>query len=453
MTKQKPSRFQAAIFGEQSDSAVRKTSRLDSSKKSSQIVRKAKHPERTQLNMTILIAVITSTFGFIWKASCLNTGWALGNAVTKFIKPCYSDVASLYGPRGFADGIVPYFQMQADGQYLEYPVLIGIQMSLTSELTSILQPRSWGMFMSLNWIINLIFLLLAVKYLHKMSARAARWLAFSPALVLVLGINWDTLAVLTTITAIWFFQQGKYQQFGVVLGIGMSAKLFPILLLPVAIIYLYKDRNIDGIIRSVMGALYAWLAINIIFIVGAFQGWLRFFEFSRERGIDFGSPYLALSYLLNIQFSTSVANLVGFVLVAVAFALIYVFRDYITFEVAAVALIATFVVFNKVYSPQFWIWLAPLFALVIPKFWVWIQWNVAQVVYFAAIWAWIARNDMQYFVDNPPIYEIFKSHSISAEVYSLGILVHVFSTIFVVIYVVRHTMRNQPQLVRDQSHL
>ena len=453
MTKQKPSRFRAAIFGDSQNQTSRNTRRNKGSKKSSEIVRKTKHPENIQLNTTILIAVATSFFGFVWKASCLNTGWAVGNAVTKFIKPCYSDVAALYGPRGFADGIIPYFQMQADGQYLEYPVLIGIQMFLTSEITSILQPRSWGMFMSLNWIINLVFLLLAIKYLHKISVRAARWLAFSPSLALVLGINWDTLAVLTTVAALWFFQQGKYPQFGVVLGIGMSAKLFPILLLPVAIIYLYKDRNIDGIIRSVMGALYTWLAINIIFIVGAFQGWLRFFEFSRERGIDFGSPYLALSYLLDIQFSTSAANLVGFVLVAVVFVLIYVFRNRITFEVAAVALIATFVVFNKVYSPQFWIWLAPLFAIVIPKLWVWIQWNVAQVVYFAAIWAWIARNDMQYFVDNAAIYETFQNYSISAEAYSLGILVHIFSTLFVVMYVVRHSLQNQPQLVRDQSHL
>lgn len=226
---------------------------------------------------------------------------------------------------------------------------------------------------------------------------------------------------------------------GIALGLGMSAKLFPILILPVAIVYLYQERNVKAILEGVSAAIVSWVIVNITFILFAFDGWIRFFTFSRERGIDFGSPYLATLFLTDFRISTSVANTLGLISVAIAYAVVFALRQRIDFLVSVTLVLSVFVLMNKVYSPQFWLWLTPLFALVITNRWNWIQWNISQVLYFFAVWAYIAGYSSQYY-------------ALSAKAYSLFILIHFVSTIFALSVVMRSAIRNQPQPVHDPSH-
>jgi uncharacterized membrane protein len=382
--------------------------------------------------------MLSALMGFALKLQCYTSNpFAL---FTDVLRTCYSDVTALYGARDFDIGIIPYFEIQSDGLFLEYPVLIGIQMYFTSILSNLIQPGSFLVFTYINWFIALVFLLIAVWYLDKINQRAARWFAYSPALIFVLGINWDALAVMLMILGLYFYTKNQNLHMGIALGLGMSAKLFPILMLPIAIIFLYQNRNIRGIVLSVAGALGSWLLVNGAFILFAFEGWIRFFDFSRGRPIDFGSPYLALRFLLNIDVSTEVANTLGLLSVLASYVFIVMYRDRLSLEVALTLVLGVFVLMNKVYSPQFWIWLAPLFSLVITKRWNWIQWNGFQVLYYFAIWAYLAS------YENLP-------YALSAKVYAVFILLHFLSTCVAVGYVVTTTIRNQPQPVRDQSHL
>ncbi|MEN9922959.1 MAG: hypothetical protein RIS09_473 [Actinomycetota bacterium] len=356
------------------------------------------------------------------------------------LRVCYSDISALYGARDFDSGIIPYFQMQSDGQYLEYPVLIGMQMFGTGAFTWFVSPGSWQIFTSINWIINLIFVLIAVSYLHQLNEQAARLFAFSPALLLVLGINWDALAIMFMVMGIYYFLQHRYLAMGVVLGLGMSAKLFPILILPIALVYLWQERNFKAIVQSILSAIASWLIVNIVFIVFAFDGWIRFFEFSRERGIDFGSPYLALRHLLNIEISTSHANNLGLLSVVIAYLVVFLLRKKISFIVAVALVLGVFVIMNKVYSPQFWLWLSPIFALLIRNLWLWIGWNVAQTLYYFAVWAFIASFTNQ-------------SYSLGPTGYAWFIVLNIFATVFVLWVTLRSAIRNQPQPEHDQIRL
>lgn len=386
---------------------------------------------------TLLIGLSSAFIGFVLKLQCYGAQPAF--LFTRILRTCYSDIPALYFARDFNEGIIPYFEVQSDGQFLEYPVLIGIQMYISSIVTNVVQPGSFLLFTYINWAISILLLAIAIWYLDKLNQRAARWFAFSPALLLVLGINWDSIAILFLILGIYSFSKERFLLMGITLGLGMSGKLFPILLLPIALLYLYDKRNFKAMRESVLGALTSWIAMNGLLILFAFDGWIRFFEFSRTRPIDFGSLYYAIRYLFDIETSTALANIIGSVSVGVAFIMVFIYRKRLSFIVAVTLVVSIFVLMNKVYSPQFWLWLAPLFALVISHRWNWIQWNTSQVFYYFAIWAFLAA-----YTGEP--------YGISPKVYSLFILLHFVSTLLVIGVVVRHAMRNQPQLEHDPIH-
>ena len=51
--------------------------------------------------------------------------------------------------------------------------------------------------------------------------------------------------------------------------------------------------------------------------------------------------------------------------------------------------LAAFLLVNKVWSPQYVIWLVPLVVLARPRLWSYLLWQVAEVGYFFAIWAYL----------------------------------------------------------------
>ena len=51
--------------------------------------------------------------------------------------------------------------------------------------------------------------------------------------------------------------------------------------------------------------------------------------------------------------------------------------------------LAVFLLANKVWSPQYVIWLVPLVVLARPRLWSYALWQLAEVGYFFAIWAYL----------------------------------------------------------------
>jgi uncharacterized membrane protein len=51
--------------------------------------------------------------------------------------------------------------------------------------------------------------------------------------------------------------------------------------------------------------------------------------------------------------------------------------------------LAVFLLANKVWSPQYVIWLVPLVVLARPRLWAYAAWQAAEVGYFFAIWAYL----------------------------------------------------------------
>jgi uncharacterized membrane protein len=101
--------------------------------------------------------------------------------------------------------------------------------------------------------------------------------------------------------------------------------------------------------------------------------------------------------------------------------------------------LAAFVLTNKVYSPQYVIWLLPLAVLARPKWRDLIIWQIGQIVYFMAIW-W-------HLID----YVTEEARFLNVEAYSGAVLIHVGATVFLCVMVIRDIYRPEHDPVRNDG--
>ena len=108
----------------------------------------------------------------------------------------------------------------------------------------------------------------------------------------------------------------------------------------------------------------------------------------------------------------------------------------------ALLVVALFVLTNKVYSPQYVLWLIPLAALARPKWRDFLIWQACEVVYFIGIWLYLAYTGSG-----------DKHQGLPPEGYQLVILVHLLGTLYLCAMVVRdallpRTRRRTPRRLR-----
>lgn len=325
----------------------------------------------TPVRVIALVAIGMFALGLVQKAPCYNGAWFFG-ASSQYTHACYSDIPHLYQGRGFADGLVPYFdRLPGDMQYLEYPVLTGVFMEVASWLTpgsgTIQDQEQW------YWMVNAGMLMVCAAVIAVCVTRThARrpWdgllVALAPAFALTATINWDLLAVALTAAAMLMWSRGRSLAFGVLLGLA----------------------------TAVGGAAIAWVVVNGPVMLFAFEGWSKFYTFSQERGVDFGSFWLIMAQNSDDPLATDTVNTLATLLMLVccagvaALALTAPRRP--RFAQLAFLIVAAFILTNKVYSPQYVLWLVPLAALARPKWRDFLIWQACEVAYFLGIWLYLA---------------------------------------------------------------
>jgi hypothetical protein len=140
----------------------------------------------------------------------------------------------------------------------------------------------------------------------------------------------------------------------------------------------------------------AWLAVNLPVMIAAPSGWATFYVFSKHRYADWGSiwymfEHFNLPVLGNAQLGA--LNLLSAVFLAAAAVAITLLalaapRRPRLPQLCFLAL-AAFLVTNKVWSPQYVIWLVPLAVLARPRLWPYLLWQLAEVGYFFGIWGYL----------------------------------------------------------------
>lgn len=371
----------------------------------------------TPVRVLIVLTAIGFIIGYLQKLPCIQSGWG----AARYLDMCYSDIPPLFSGRGFADGIFPYLGNPLPGQEgLEYPVLTGLFMELASRLTPHDQADSTLWFFNINAV--MLFVCSGVTVLATaLTVRRRPWdaamVALAPGLILCATINWDLLAVALLAVGMLAWSRSMPVASGVFIGLAAAAKFYPFLVLvPLALLCLRAGR-FSAFFKCLCGAIVAWLAVNVPFMLANFDGWYHFYAFSKTRGEDFGSVWLALTdighHVRPERLNTYATGL--FVVGAIGLAAVILFgRRRPRFAPTCFLIIAAFVLPNKVYSPQYVLWLIPLAVLARPRWRDFLIWQACEVVYYAAIWLRLAD------VGDGKIFD--------GGWYSLAIAIHVAGT-------------------------
>ncbi|MFI2641626.1 glycosyltransferase family 87 protein [Streptomyces sp. NPDC018610] len=400
----------------------------------------------TPVRVVALVAIGMFALGLVQKAPCYHSAWFFG-ASSQYTKACYSDIPHLYQGRGFADGLVPYFdKLPGDMPYLEYPVLTGVFMEVASWLTphsgTLQHQEQW------YWMVNagMLMVCAAVITVCVVRTHARRpWdgllLALAPAFALTATINWDLLAVALTAAAMLMWSRGRSVAFGVLLGLATAAKLYPVLLLGPLLVLCWRAGRWREFGRALGGAAVAWLVVNLPVMAFAGDGWWQFYRFSHDRGVDFGSFWLVIAQESSNPPSTDFVNTMATLLVVVCFlgiaALTLTARRRPRFAQLAFLIVAAFILTNKVYSPQYVLWLVPLAVLARPKWRDFLIWQACEVAYFLGIWMYLAYTTSG------------DAHKgLPTEGYHWAIIVHLAGTLYLCAVVVRDILMPERDVVR-----
>ena len=176
---------------------------------------------------------------------------------------------------------------------------------------------------------------------------------------------------------------------GVWLGLAAAAKFYPLVLIGPVLVLCVRRRQWRALAVFVGATLGAWLVVNLPVMIANFEGWARFYTFSRERGIDFGSPWYALT-LVGASIPGQTLNTLAtgaFAAACVGIALLGLLARRPPRLAALVFLVvAAFALTNKVYSPQYVLWVLPLAVLARPRWRDLLIWQAAEAAYFVGIW-------------------------------------------------------------------
>ena len=343
------------------------------------------------LRVAVVAAVACYSLATLARLPCVANGFS---GVERYARMCYSDIPVLYYLRGFNDGLLPYVHNDTTVEALEYPVLTGALATLGSWLTPIFGGGGVGFYAAHVVLLGVLFVATVVA--TGLTALPRPWdamlVATSPALLLTATINWDMLAIAGV--ALWLLLWSRRVVFiaGVVLGLAIAAKFYPVIFLGPLFLLCLRAGRLPAFARMTAGALVGWLAVNLPVMLVNFDGWATFYRFSSERGEDLGSIWLALS-IAGAGIPPQVLNWLGISVFAALCAgvAVLIWRSPRRPRLAPMLFLtlAAFLVTNKVYSPQFVMWLVPLAVLSLPRLRPLLIWQSAEVVYFAAVWLYL----------------------------------------------------------------
>ncbi|HXF74365.1 MAG TPA: glycosyltransferase 87 family protein [Actinomycetota bacterium] len=351
---------------------------------------------RSGIGLGVVLACLAGTLGLslAWKSPCASGEWGDGRQYRWF---CYSDIVPLYGTEQLAGGRLPYLDpcRPGPGSCDEYPVLTMYAMRAAAWAAG--PGGGFGGFFYANAALLAAAAGATAVCLYLLAGRRALMFALAPTLLIYAFVNWDLIAVGLATWATLLHRDRRDAWAGALLGLGAAAKLYPALLvLPFALDRL-RGREPDRAIHLAWAAAGAWLAVNLPFAVLAPRGWWEFFRFNAARPPDWDSLwFIACDRLRGAAcLPTPAVNLLSAALFGGLVVLVHRLRarrdpGYERWTLAF-PLLVLFLLSNKVYSPQYGLWLLPWFALAVPGLARFAAFEAADVAVFLTRFSWFAR--------------------------------------------------------------
>ena len=320
-------------------------------------------------HVALLVAVLAAaSLGAAWwlKSPCTDTPWA---DEFQYRHYCYSDVLPLWFGKGLENDVVPYMGERPWSEN-EYPVLTGFYMWGAAKVTTDLHDY------------------MIVSFLGLIAAGGASTLALvrllpRPAIltwVLVPTVpihgltNWDFLAVAAACWGWFEWTRGRRFSSALLFGLGGAAKLYPAFFLPFLFLDAVRERDRKAMAWTLAGGTLGLGVPNAAVAVADRQGWWHTYRFHLDRHPDFETPWQAfVKHYLEPRFpdydwGQDWADLVGEIsavvlLLTAAWLAWRMWRHRLDALVAGGVFTLAFCLVNKVYSPQYTLWVLPLLLL------------------------------------------------------------------------------------------
>src|SRR6266496_881800 len=189
----------------------------------------------------------------------------------------YSDLLAMAGDRYFGGGRpLPYLEDR-----IEYPPLLGLALWLPS-----FAPGGPAAYFTVGYGFLAACGLGCVALLGRLPGASVLWLAATPALAYYGGLNWDLFLILLLLAAVLAFERSRPAAAGVLTGLGVAAKLWPISLVPAALGALVRRRESAALGRGAAAAVAAFAAVNVPVALTAPSAWRWFWELNAGRGAE-----------------------------------------------------------------------------------------------------------------------------------------------------------------------
>ena len=395
----------------------------------------------TAVRVVLAMTVVMFGLGLVIKEPCRANAWSSGNQYTH---ACYSDIGFLYRDRGLATGGSPYASKNPAEQ-LEYPVLTGGVMYVAARIVGsdgsiLLRMQRFYDVTAVGLLVAALAAVWATARTHRRRPWDAAMVALAPGLLLAATINWDLLAVALTSVALLAWSRRRPGLTGVMLGLAVAAKFYPLFVLGPLFLLCLRAGRMRDFARTFFSGLAVWLVVNVPVLIAWPQGWARFYLFSTERSWDYGSVWYAL-YLEGHPVSRANLNTISgglFALMCVGIAALALStRRRPRLPQLVFLVVAAFLISNKVYSPQFVLWLVPLAVLARPRWRDFLVWQACEVVYFFSIW-WFLQS-----IAHP-------DRALPADWYAAAVWLHVAGTLYFAAMVVRDILRPEDDPVRAE---
>ncbi|GAB4081162.1 DUF2029 domain-containing protein [Modestobacter muralis] len=353
----------------------------------------------TPLRVCLLFTVAVLALAWAKQAPCASGDWSGSKQYTHL---CYNDAVPLFGIHGQDQGLVPYLDSA-----VEYPVLTGGLMQLAAVVGRAYDSLAAGpgllpdtVPVETYYVVTCLLLsalaLLVTRGVLGLTGRRpwdAAMVGLSPLLLVHAFTNWDLLAVALTTFGMLAWARRRPVLAGVLIGLGIAAKLYPVLLLGALLVLCLRAGRLRAWLATTVAAALAWLVVNVPVALAAPENWARFFSLSDTRPANPESIWAMLLDLTDGQaldgplaagqapsvLNATVAVLMIATSAGVAFlALAAPVRPRV--PQLAFLLVAAFLLFNKVWSPQYSLWLLPLAVLARPRWRELLVWQVTEAL-------------------------------------------------------------------------
>jgi len=189
------------------------------------------------------------------------------------------------------------------------------------------------------------------------------------------------------------------------LALGFSFKFYPVIYL---IPLLIKQPNSKNALKIVLIFLAIVGIINIPFMIANFSGWFFFFKLNSARLPNFDSIWTAIRYFLPyLHNNAQRINVISSALLAsFYFYSVWKFRKESFLKLCFIVTLG-FLIFNKVFSPQYILWLLPFFVLFQPPKLYWfylLEFSNLIVLFIALRWFFIEQSFSYMFWSMPFIF-------------------------------------------------